>query len=60
METEPFNADRKMDEGLYMSKLFVVVRICFSNKPKNAVAGRRERKNGGPTLAYRKSERRMK
>ena len=48
-----------MDERMYMSKLPVVVRICFSNKPKNAVAERRERRNGGPTLAYSNSERRM-
>jgi hypothetical protein len=49
-----------MDERMYMSKLLVVVRNCFSKKPKNAVAERRERRNGGSTLAYGNSGRRMK
>jgi len=60
METEPFNADRKMDERLDMSKLLAAVRNCFSYEPKNVLAERRERRNDGLTLAYRNSERRMK
>jgi hypothetical protein len=60
METAPFNADRKMNERMYMTKLLVLVRICFSNMPKNVVAERRERMNGDPALAYRNSERRIK